>query len=105
MSIRSNIEAIMTQIAEGDTELGDEIQQQAVAAIIAGQGSQEWEDFMTRFSQNSTELDRLLANDNTQNQFDMNLARATLVGNGTCGATTTGFHMLEGIGDTLDENL
>lgn len=105
MSIRSNIEAIMAQIENGDTGLGDEIQAQSVDAIKAGQGSAEWETYMTRFSQSSEQLARLLATDNTANLFDMDLARVTLVGNGTCGATSTGFHLLDDIDDKLDEGL
>jgi hypothetical protein len=105
MSIQSNIEEIMGQVAGGDTQLGDEIQQQAVAAIMAGHGSQEWQDYMARFSQSPAELARLLATDNTANQFEMDLARTTLVANGTCGATTTGFHLSDGVDDKLDENL
>jgi hypothetical protein len=104
MSIRSNIEAIMSQIQGGDTDLAHEIQAQAVAAIKAGQGSDEWETYMGRFAADSTQMSRLLGTDSTQNDFNMDIARTSLVGNGTCGATSTGI-ILGDIGDTLDENL
>lgn len=105
MSIRSNIESIMAEIAGGETALGDAIQEEAVAAIKDGQGSAAWETYMTRFSQSSEQLARLLGTDSTASDFSMDVARTTLVGNGTCGATTTGFHLLDGIDDKLDEGL
>ena len=105
MSIRKNIEDIMGTIRAGDTDLADAIQQEAVLAIKAGEGSKEWENYMNRFAQTPDELARLLPTDSTAGLFEMDLARTTLIGNGTCGATTTGFHLLDGVGDTLDQNL
>ena len=105
MSIRSNIEAIMEQIKGGDTDLATQIQRESVAAIKNGQGSPEWETYMSRFAQTPDEFARLVPNDNTIDMEDMDLARATLVGNGNCGATSTGFHLLDGVDDKLDENL
>ena len=95
----------MSQIRGGDTDLAEEIQQAAVTAIKAGEGSPEWETYMRRFAQTPEELARLLSTDDTADQFHMDLARTTLVGNGTCGATTTGFQLLDGVGDTLDQNV
>lgn len=105
MSIRSNIETVMSAIAGGNTALGDQVQEEAVAAIKGGQGSPEWETYMTRFSQSSAQLARLLATDDTFADSGMDLARTTLVGNGTCGATTTGFALIDGVDDKLDEDL
>jgi hypothetical protein len=105
MSIRTNIEAIMTAIQEGDTALGLAVRAKAVNAIKAGEGSLEWITYMEQFSQNATELARLTPTDETLNDFDFDVARTYLVGNGTCGAETTGFHLIEGVDDKLDENL
>ncbi len=105
MSIRTNIEAIMEAIGGGDTELGAAVRQKAVAAITAGAGSPEWNEYMEQFGSTPEEIARLTPTDETEGDPDMDAARATLVGNGTCGAATTGFHLIEGIDDTLDEGL
>ena len=105
MSIRSNIEAVMAAIQGGDTALGDEIRSAAAAAIKNGEGSPEWLDYMSRFGSTPDEVARLTPTDDTVNDPDMDLARASLVGNGTCGAATTGLHLLDGVEDTLDEGL
>ncbi len=104
MSIRSNIEAKASAVGGGDTELGDEIQAKSVAAMKGGQGSDAWQTYMEMFSQNSTELARLLPTDSTSNVAQFDLARAYLVGNGVCGAATTG-DLLNFIDDKLDEDL
>jgi len=104
MSIRSNIESVMDQISQGDTALAEEIKAQAEAAITAGKGSPEWEAYMNRFAESPEELARLLGTDSTESIEHMNTARKTLVDNGTCGATSTGF-MINDIGDILDEDL
>jgi hypothetical protein len=105
MSIRTNIEAVMDLIQNGDVQLGEEIQAKAVAAIKGGQGSSDWETYMSTFSQSPEQLARLLPTDSTLGDFDFDVARTYLVGNGTCGVDTTGFHLIEGVGDKLDENL
>jgi len=105
MSIRSNVEAIMAQIQGGDTELAESIKADAIAAIKDGQGSEAWETYMNRFGQTTEELARLRATDASAAVSEMDQARAALVDNGTCGATSTGFHLLDEVGDTLDEGL
>ena len=105
MSIRTNIEKVMAEIEGGNTSLGDTVRQEAVNAIKSGEGSAAWETYMSRFSQSPSQLARLLPTDDTKNVYEMDLARTYLVGNGTCGAETTGYHLNYGIGDTLDENL
>ncbi|MGH9948512.1 MAG: hypothetical protein ACRD6X_15145 [Pyrinomonadaceae bacterium] len=105
MSIRTNIEEIMNLIQTGNEQLGQEIRSKAVAAIKGGEGSPAWETYMSVFSQSPTQLARLLPTDGTQNDFDFDLARTYLVGNGTCGAETTEFHLIEGVDDELDEGL
>ncbi len=105
MSIRSNIEDVMEQIANGNTSLGNDVRLKSVAAIKAGEGSGAWQDYMELFSSSPTQLARLMPTDNTADDSGFDLARAYLVGNGTCGVDTTGFHLISGVGDKLDENL
>ncbi len=105
MSIRSNIVAVMEEIQNGNNTLGNSVQAKAVNAIKAGEGSPAWEEYMKMFSQSPEQLARLLPTDDTQGVFEMDLARTYLVGNGPCGAITTGLHLLDGVGDTLDQNL
>ena len=104
MSIRKNIEDVMNNI-QADSNVGLDIQEKAVNAIKSGEGTTAWRTYMAMFAQNERELARLLPTDETQNVFKMDVARTYLVGNGTCGAETTGFHLIEGVNDTLDENL
>lgn len=105
MSIKANIEEVMEQIAGGNASLGESIRAKAVAAIKSGEGSSEWETYMSTFSKSPDQLARLLPTDGTLNDFDFDVARTYLVGNGTCGVDTTGFHLIQGINDKLDENL
>lgn len=105
MSIRSNIESVMQQIRDGDQDLGLTVRRKAVNAIKAGEGSPEWIEYMEQFSRSAEQLSRLTPTDSTRNVFDMDVARTYLVGNGTCGAETTGFHLIEGVDDKLDEGL
>jgi hypothetical protein len=105
MSIRDNIEDIMKEIQNGDTGLADTIQSKAVEAIKAGEGSSEWIEYMEIFSKDEKQLARLEPTDETQGDFDMDVARTYLVGNGMCGAATTGSNLNFGIADKLDEGL
>ena len=104
MSIRTNIEQVMNLIQTGDDKLGQEIRAKAVAAIKGGDGSAAWETYMSVFSQSPAQLARLLPTDSTLNDFNFDVARTYLVGNGTCGAETTEF-LIEGVDDKLDEGL
>ena len=103
MSIRSNIEDIMQQIENGDTALGNEIQAKSLAAIAAGSGTQQWQTYMAKFSTSPAELARLLPIDGSAADDDMNRARTYLVGNGPCGAASTGVRLIEGVWDILDQ--
>lgn len=105
MSIRSNIEAVMLAIQNGDTVLGESVRAKAVSAIKAGEGTPEWIEYMEQFSQSTEQMARLTPTDDTLDVFDMDVARTYLVGNGTCGAETTGFHLIQGVEDKLDEGL
>ncbi|MFN0277220.1 MAG: hypothetical protein ACKVRN_01320 [Pyrinomonadaceae bacterium] len=104
MSIRSNIEDMMQKIRD-DASVGVDVQAKAVDAIKSGQGSPEWATYMNMFSTSEKELGRLLPDDETEGVFRMDVARTCLVGNGMCGAETTGSELLDGIDDILDENL
>jgi len=105
MSIRTNIEGIMDEIANGDIARGQEVREKAVAAIKTGQGSAAWEAYMQLYSTSSEQLARLLPNDSTLDDPDFDEARTYLVGNGTCGSDTTGSRLIEGVWDRLDKNL
>lgn len=105
MSIRSNIEDVMRQIENGDVTLGNTVRQRSIAAIMAGDGTPEWETYMSMFSTTPAELARLLPTDTTAGDPSMDQARTYLVGNGTCGAETTGGRLIEGVWDILDEDL
>ena len=105
MSIRTNIEGVMEDIENGNTALGDEVRAKSIAAILAGTGTSEWSDYMGLFSTSPTELARLLPTDGTDTEEDMRQARTYLVGNGTCGADTTGTRLIEGVWDILDQEI
>jgi hypothetical protein len=125
MSIRKNIERVMEKIqaenaqienseiqnagsvdpAARMSETGKLVRRKAVAAIKSGEGTPAWEEYMKMFAEDDCELARLLPSDATKDVFEMDVARTYLVGNGTCGAETTGFHLIEGVEDTLDEGL
>jgi hypothetical protein len=104
MSIRSNIEEMMGKVKD-DSSVGVELQAKAVDAIKSGQGSADWEVYMSLFATTPQQLSRLLPDDETEGVFRMDVARACLVGNGTCGAETTGSNLLDGVNDILDEDL
>lgn len=104
MSIRSNIEAIIEEIGNGNTALGDELRSKSTAAIIAGAGTPEWTAYMTKFSQSPEQLARLLPTDNTIGEEAFDVARTYLVANGMCGSDTTGTTtLITTVGDQLDE--
>lgn len=105
MSIRTNIEEVMKRIREGDKTLGESVRKQAVDAIKSGEATPEWKQYMSLFARDEVELARLMPTDDTKNVYEMDVARTYLVGNGTCGAETTGFHLIQGVEDKLDENL
>ena len=105
MSIRSNIESVMEEIGNGNTTLGAEVRAKSLAAIMAGTGTQEWEDYMGMFSQSPEQLARLLPTDDSGGDPNMDQARTYLVGNGMCGSDTTGKRLIQGVWDILDENL
>jgi hypothetical protein len=125
MTIRKNIQDVITQIQiqratqGGASSIGDDIQREAQAAILAGQGqppgqiTTEWRTYMLRFAgspnTNPQELARLLPTDGTHTGSTDNdnrqKERAYLLANGTCGATTTDNLTNGGVTDFLDKDL
>ena len=64
MSIRSNIEEMMKKVQD-DASVGVDLQAKAEDAIKSGQGSKEWEAYMSMFATSEKELARLLPDDET----------------------------------------
>lgn len=78
-------------------------QDKAVAAIIGGIKSPAWREYMKQFADPSdtSQLKRLLATDGTENHAGLNLKRAYLVSEGTCGEGTG--HFFGNEVDTIDD--
>ena len=107
MSIRDNIEEIQTLVDQeraasgGHSATAMELQNKAVAAILGGASA--WDEYMKMFSKNNTQLTKLRPEPNTDENFERNLARSYLVGNGNCGAASPdGTEYLFGVTGTLD---
>lgn len=107
MSIRTNIEEVQTTVDQqrsgsgGDSPLANELQEKAVATILGGASA--WDNYMKKFAKDTDEMNRLRAEPNTDENFEKNLARSYLVGNGNCGAASPdGTEYLFGVTDTLD---
>ncbi|HLM57951.1 MAG TPA: hypothetical protein VK422_17735 [Pyrinomonadaceae bacterium] len=95
----------------------------AVMAITEGRGSKAWRDYMLQFVEkdpaapdeplNPAHLARLMAEDNTADNYDMNRRRAYLLGNAICGGlspteivpTVQNPRGLNFTVDTIDEGL
>jgi hypothetical protein len=124
MTIRQNIQTVINQIkleratGGGLSQTGDNVQAEAQAAILAGQGdpatgqiTPQWRTYMLRFAgqpTNPQQLARLLPTDGTHaggipDNDKRQKERAYLVGNGTCGATTTDNLANGGVTDFLDK--
>ena len=107
MTIKANIEGMMQRVREnGDGKaIGISIQKRAVQAIKGGEGSDEWRNYMELFAETPAQLARLLPTDDTLGNEEMDIARTYLLGNGTCGAETTGFQLIFGVDERLDRDL
>lgn len=94
MAIRDNIKQVKKQMLQdivGDNQnFTQQVQDKAIAAILKGPGSPQWETYMKMFIDEGRQdqLDRLMGADNTANDEDMNRARAYLVADGPCGTDT-----------------
>ncbi|MGB9177993.1 MAG: hypothetical protein WCB68_02005 [Pyrinomonadaceae bacterium] len=94
MSIRANVikvkKDILADVVNDNKNFTQGIQDDALAAILKGQGSPEWETYMKRFIDpgRDDQLQRLMGNDATKGDEDMDRARAYLVADAPCGTTT-----------------
>ena len=113
MTVRDNIRAKMAAIENerkggGPTPTADEVQNKAMKAILGGQNTRDpaaaWADYMRLFAlpDKPEQLARLIPTDTTINDPDRQKARAYLVGNGVCGAGTTGL-LDNNVTNKLDE--
>ena len=108
MSILNNIQKIQADFQTAQEQgmefpLAMEIQDKSVEAIIGGDQSEAWVEYMKIFASPSQpeELARLIPTDETRDDPDKRLARAYLVGNGPCGPLTL-TRLDFTVGDTLD---
>ena len=105
MSIRSNIEEVIAQVkTPGGSAIGDDIQRTCVAANKGGITSGAWKTYMRRFAKTEEQLARLCAEDNTADDFLMDVSRVYLVSNGCCGSLTVD-RLAYGVEDRLDQGL
>jgi len=106
-NIKDSIEKLVDQIViedaanPGNSATAQRSQDLALKAILVGQGTapnaitQEWRDFMAFLlsksdaSSDPNNLARLLPEDGTHTDANMQKERAYLLGNGMCGTTTT----------------
>jgi hypothetical protein len=94
MSIRDNVmkvkKQILAEVDEDNQPFTDGVQQKAIAAILKGIGSTEWEAYMRLFvdAERPEQLARLMAADDTKDDKAMNRARAYLVADAPCGTDT-----------------
>jgi hypothetical protein len=95
MTIRAKVIEVKGKILQDvvgqNQNFTQEIQDKAIAAILKGQGSPEWETYMRHFidpGREGDQLKRLMGTDGTGGQEDMDRARAYLVADAPCGTTT-----------------
>lgn len=102
-TIQDNINAVIKTISDqrdadpnGHSAKADEVQDKAIEAIHQGDGSEAWRIYMSLFAGNPPDpllMARLVPDDGTGGGTDPHhpkrRARAYLVSNGVCGATTT----------------
>ena len=84
--------------------VASDLQNKAVAAILAGVRSEEWKTYMQLFAENEDQLARLTATDASKDDPYMQRNLAYVVANAVCGAATTtetGSNVDESIDDGL----
>ena len=104
MSIRTNIlnvkRKMLNEIDEPDPQFSKAVQKKALAAVSKGQGTPQWEAYMTMFVDDPTtignpdsisarQLARLMGKDNTEGNQDFDETRAYLAADGTCTTETS----------------
>ncbi|HKP71461.1 MAG TPA: hypothetical protein VJT82_00895 [Pyrinomonadaceae bacterium] len=102
MSIEDQIRAVQAEVRR-NPDRGDELREQAIAAIYGGLGSVAWNDYMRNFNFAGTpaQLARLTTRDEDHCHPYIAQARAYLVANPTC-LPGTDLRMLDGITGFLD---
>ncbi|HXS00815.1 MAG TPA: hypothetical protein VN724_09595 [Pyrinomonadaceae bacterium] len=83
-----------------DTPIARNVRELSTAAILQGNGSQAWIDYMQLFATTEQELDHLIPRDNTTAD-DLQKVRAYLVANGMCSVGTTR-QLLNNVGNRLN---
>lgn len=94
--VNQKVEQIRKELAEppgGSSTTADEVQRRAVAATLDG----DWESYMRFFTDDPNELAKLKPEKNPNQDeevFQRNLSRSYFIGNGNCGAASTGNDLL-----------
>jgi hypothetical protein len=91
MTILENIKKkIAEQEADSTGRVTDKLQEESLAAILAGLGSEAWTTYMKNFADadRPDQLARLTAQDSARNDPYMRKAIAYLVANASCGMAT-----------------
>jgi hypothetical protein len=98
MTIRENIlkvkKRILEDVVSDDKSFSEDIQNKAIAAILNGPASTQWEIYMTMFIDQvdpakTEQLRRLTGKDGTAGVDDLDRARAYLVADGPCTPDTS----------------
>jgi len=110
MPIKDKIKEVrkkmLLEVGEANRPTCDKVSSMGLLAIHNGKDSAEWEAYMKLFVEpnNEAQLKRLLAKDGTENDAEMNRARAYLVADGPCTPDTV-LNFGKGASDTLDQGL
>jgi hypothetical protein len=85
-------QSIQSKIEEEEADLtgqvAEKLQDEAIAAILGGLGSEAWTTYMKNFADTPEQLARLTAQDTAANDDYMKKALAYLVSNAVCGIDT-----------------
>jgi hypothetical protein len=83
-----------------DTPIATEVRTKSTQAILKGNKSKEWIDYMQLFAKSTAELDHLIPNDGTTTD-ELQKRRCYLVANGMCSMGTTD-QLPNNVGTRLD---
>jgi hypothetical protein len=105
--IADTIAAERIQSGNNTSKTADELHAKAVAAIFSGrlangQVSEAWQTYMNTFADTPDDLARLIPTDGSENDVEKRDARAYLVANGVCTATST-MDLLNRVTTKLDQ--
>ena len=91
---------------KGDPDEAKRTGDLGVAAILSGIGTPEWEAYMRHFpGLTDVQINRLLAEDNTAGDPEIDTKRAYVVANGMCGINSPNTVTLDFRVNTIDDNL